>query len=230
MDTTITKKSMPANPMKRIATLFCFLLGCAYGFRPKRSPQLSLQRWTDADIFVGHQSIGRDTRCCAFNENDGRGRGRGRDEIEGRGRGRGRGPSYGRGGTGVDRGSSDAFFLFDRNNDNPTQGEVDAYFRSNPNPSPQQVVDILLRSVMWKKKKKIDVLSGDKLLYVISALRRVLSILNLPQLRLATIGILECLQVVPIADIEKSGWWYSFVYSLLSNSHATPIIMILFVQ
>ena len=105
----------------------------------------------------------------------------------------------------MDRGSSDAFFLFDRNNDNPTQGEVDAYFRSNPDPSPQEVVDILLLSVMWKKKKKIDVLSGDKLHLVMSALQRMSSILNLSQLLFATVRILECLQVVPLVDIEQSG-------------------------
>ena len=210
---------MAINPMKWIATLFCVLIGCAYGFRFKRPPQLPSQPWTNVNIFVGQRSISKDTRCYAF-ENDGRGRGRGRDALGGRG------TSNGRGGTK----DSGAYFLFDQNNYNPTQGEVDAYFRNNPNPSPQEVVDILLRTVTWKKKRMIDVLSGDKLLIVMSALQRMLSVFDRRQLRFATIGLLECLLVIPLVDIEKSGSWHSFIYSLLSNSHAAPDIMILLVQ
>ena len=194
---------MPLNPMKWIAAVFCVLLGCAYGFHFKRPPQVPSQRWTNVNIFVGHRSMGKGTRCYAF-ENDGRGRGRGRDAIGGRGRGEG--TSYGRG-TGEYGGTKDsgAYFVFDRNNDNPTQGEVDAYFRSNPSPGPEQLVSILLCAVKWKKRRRIDVLSGDKLLIVMSALQRMLSVFNVPQLRFATIGLLECLQVVPLVDIEKSG-------------------------
>ena len=210
----------------RITTLFFFiLLGCVYGFRFKRPPQLSSPLcWKDAHIFIGQHSTHRDTRCYAFDENDGRGRGRGRDGTGGRGRGRG--TSNGRGYAGLNGGEtkdSDALFLFDRNNDNPTQREVDAYFLSQPNPSPDEIVSILLCAVKWKKKKRIDVLSGDKLLVVMSALQDMLSknILKPSTLRYATIGVLESLQVVPLADIEKSGLWCSFLKSLISNSHTS---------
>ena len=82
---------------------------------------------------------------------------------------------------------------------------MDAYFLSQPNPSPDQVVDILLCAVEWKKKKRIDVLSGDKLPFVVSSLQRRLSDFNLRQLQQATIGTLESLQIIPPIDIEKSG-------------------------
>ena len=99
----------------------------------------------------------------------------------------------------------DALFLFDRNYNNPTQKDVDAYFQSKPDSNPDQLVDILQRTKSWKKKKNIDVLSGDNLHFVMSALT--VPGLKLPTLRLTTSGILESLQVIPIVDIEKSGTW-----------------------
>ena len=104
-----------------------------------------------------------------------------------------------------------ALFLFDCNYSNPTQRDVDTYFQSKPNPSPQEVVDILLRTVTWKKKKNIGVLSGDKLHFVVSALKMMLPNLKLSKLRYATVGIMESLQVIPIIDIEKSGSWHSII-------------------
>ena len=111
---------------------------------------------------------------------------------------------------------SGALFLFASNNDNPTQAEVDAYFRENPDSDPEQVISILQRTVKWKKKKAIDVLTGDNLPIVMSSLQRMLPKLNRPQLRHAAIGTLECLQVIPLVDIEKSGSCHSFVWCLLS--------------
>ena len=92
----------------RITTLFFFiLLGCVYGFRFKRPPQLSSPLcWKDAHIFIGQHSTHRDTRCYAFDENDGRGRGSGRDGTGGRGRERG--TSNGRGYAGVNGGETNA--------------------------------------------------------------------------------------------------------------------------
>ena len=106
---------------------------------------------------------------------------------------------------------SGTVFLFDRNNDNPTQAEVAAYFCEDPDPDPEQVVSILQRTAKWKKRKAIDVLAGDNLPFVISSLQRMMPKLNRPQLRHATIGTLECLQVIPLVDIEKSGSWHSFI-------------------
>ena len=102
-------------------------------------------------------------------------------------------------------------FLFHRDNDTPTQDEVDAYFLSEPNPSPGEVVNILERTVKWKKDHKIDVLTGDKLHFVMSSLRSMLFTLNTEQLHNATMRTLMCLQVIPLADIERSGSLYSLL-------------------
>ena len=180
------------------SSLFFFLLGWVYGFRFKRQPKLSPQSWTDALNNVGQQSIRDVTHCYAFDANP-------RSSVPsiiGTGS-----ATNGRGivsltGETMDGG---ALFLFDRTNNNPTQRDVDAYFHSKPDPSPQEVVEILLRTVTWKKKKKIDVLSGDNLLIVMSSLRRLMSAFSSAQLRYATIGILDILQVVPLVGIESSG-------------------------
>ena len=107
--------------------------------------------------------------------------------------------------------NSSTRFLFHRNNDNPTQAQVDSYFRGNPDPSPEQVGSILQRAVKWKKKKSIDVLTGDKLIFVISSLQRMLPAFSPRELWFATVGTMECLQVISPTDIEKSGWWLFFV-------------------
>ena len=98
-----------------------------------------------------------------------------------------------------------SWYLFDYRNDHPTQREVDAFFHQNPNPSAQEIVDILLRNTTWKKKKKIEVLTGNKLPFIMFKLQSMMSVFNCLQLRNATVGILESLQVVSPNDIETSG-------------------------
>ena len=201
-DQNNTKELDATNPMKWLTTLFCFLLGWVHGFRFKRPPKLSSQRWTDALNFVGHPSFRRAIRCYAYDAirrswessrngtvSASTGNGGGNARVSGK----------------INDGG--ALFLFDRTNNNPTQKDVDAYFQSKPNPSPKEVVDILLRTVTWKKKKNIDVLSGDRLLFVMSSLQHMLIDLKVPTLRHATVGIMESLQVIPLVDIEKSGTW-----------------------
>ena len=106
---------------------------------------------------------------------------------------------------------SDTPFLFASTNDNPTQAQVDAFFRKNVDPSREEVISILQRAVKWKKKKSVDVLTSDKLLIVRSSLQLMLPRLSKPQLRHATIGTLECLQVISPTDMEESGTWHSFI-------------------
>ena len=100
---------------------------------------------------------------------------------------------------------SDTRFLFDLNNDNPTQTQVDTYFLEKTDLSLEDVISILLCAVNWKKKKSIDVLTGDKLGIIMSSLQRELSNPNKHQLRHSTVGIMECLQVISPTDIEESG-------------------------
>ena len=185
-------------PMKWSTTLFFFLLGWVHSFRFKRPPKLSSQSWTDALNFVGYPSIRRATRCYAYD-------GIRRSWEPSR---NGTGSASNGGGIAEEKSAikdGDALFLFDRNYNNPTQRDVDAYFRSKPDPTPEQVVDILQRTVTFKKKKNIDVLYGDRLLIVLSSLHRVLSDLKLSKLRHATVGIMGSLQVIPLDDIDKSG-------------------------
>ena len=190
--------------MSWYSALFFFFSACAFGFHFKRPPQLLSHGHHDTFILPRQQrSISsRDTSCYALDDNDGKGTIAGTSIPV------------------VNEKSEDngalPVFLFDRNNDNPTQAEVDAYFRGNPDPSPLEVADILQRIVKWKKKKKIDVLTGDKPLIVMSSLQRMMPVYNLRQLRSSTVGTLECLQVISPTDIAKSGSWYSFVWSRLS--------------
>ena len=110
-------------------------------------------------------------------------------------------------------------FRFDNDNDIPTQEEVDKCFRSKPKLCPDQIVSILLRVVKWKKKIQVNILSSNNLLFVTSSLQRMLDGFNLSQLEFATVGTLECLQVIPPVDIEKSGLC-SFLdqeFAILSN-------------
>ena len=100
---------------------------------------------------------------------------------------------------------SDTRFPFDLNNDNPTQTQVDTYFLEKTDLSLEDVISILLCAVNWKKKKSIDVLTGDKLGIIMSSLQRELSNPNKHQLRHSTVGIMECLQVISPTDIEESG-------------------------
>ena len=115
-------------------------------------------------------------------------------------------------------------FLFAINNDNPTQAEVDAYFCENPDPNPEQVVGILQRTVKWKKKKAIDVLTGENLPIVISSLQRMLPKLNRQQLRHATIGTVECLQVISSTGSGKSGSWHTLIWSLFPANNLSRLL------
>ena len=112
--------------------------------------------------------------------------------------------------------TNDELFLFRRDNDNPTQEQVDDYFLSEPNPSPEEVVQILQRTVKWKKNHKIDVLTGDKLSFVMSSLESMLFQLTTEQLHNATVRTLMCMQVIPLADIERSGSSYS-IFTILHS-------------
>ena len=183
--------------MKEIFVVF-FFLGFVNGFRLLRTP-LTSQRW-NGNSFVGQRSISRDSRISyAMDDRIGINTTRRswipRELAEMNGETKDK-----------------QLFLFDRDNDNPTQEEVDAYFLSEPNPSPDETVKILERTVKWKKNHKIDVLTGEKLHFVMSSLQSILFTLNREQLHNATVRTLMCLQVVPLADVERSGSSFPLIF------------------
>ena len=62
-----------------------------------------------------------------------------------------------------ERRNKPAAFYFDLDNQNPTQCEVDEFFRKKPVLHFKEIPSIFLMAVQWKKKNNIDVLGGDKL-------------------------------------------------------------------
>ena len=200
-----------------------------YGFHFKRPPQ---QFFSHHNSFVWRQQrsiSSRDTSCYAFDGSDGRSKTADANstmvKIAGSRNTRStRAKSTNKGivvhGKIEENGTR---FLFSNNNDNPTQAEVNTYFREHPDPNPQEIADILQRTVKWKKKRKIDMLIGDKLLIVISSLRRIMPVFNLSQLRNATVGVLDSLQVISPTDIETSGLFVSLT-TLLTLTVANIIL------
>ena len=98
-------------------------------------------------------------------------------------------------------------FLFDRNNRNPTQSQVDDFFRNKPELNAHEIVNIFLRAVQWKKKKRIDVLIGDKLSFVTDSLLRIVSKLDGRQTTQITMATVNGLQSIAPASINTSGQW-----------------------
>ena len=108
--------------------------------------------------------------------------------------------------------SGQAGFLFDRNNQNPTQAQVDDFFRKKPELNAHEIVNIFLRAVQWKKKKRIDVLVGDKLSFLTDSVSRIVSKLDGRQLTQTAMAAVNGLQSIEPKNILSSGkWWQSLL-------------------
>ena len=167
-----------------------------YGFHFKLLPP----SFSHHSSFIARQQrwISRDTRYHAFVDggNDGS-----RGKIVGRNNATAWGSMKDNGHAEIDQS-----VYFSRNNENPSQTEVNAHFRENLDPTPQEIANILQLTVYWKKKKRIDMLAGNNLFVVMSSVQRMLPMFNLPQLRNVTVGVLDSLQVISSRDdMEKSG-------------------------
>ena len=101
--------------------------------------------------------------------------------------------------------SHPGMFYFDRANQNPTQAQVDEFFRQQPELNSHEIVNIFLRAVQWKKKKGIDVLGGDKLSFVTESIMHMMSKLDGRQLTQTAMATVNGLQVIASIDIQMSG-------------------------
>ena len=99
-------------------------------------------------------------------------------------------------------------FLFDLNNQNATQSQVDEFFRKKTKLSSFEIVSIFLRAVQWKKKKRIDVLGGDKLSYLSQSLLPLISKMDGRQLTQASMATVNGLQATSATNIHTSGRWW----------------------
>ena len=99
-------------------------------------------------------------------------------------------------------------FLFDHNNQNPSQAQVDEFFRNKPELNPKEITNIFLRAVQWKKKKRIDVLGGDKLSFLTGRLQCIVSELGGRQLTQTAMATINGLQAIAPTNVQTSGKWW----------------------
>ena len=98
-------------------------------------------------------------------------------------------------------------FLFDRTNQNPTQSQVDEFFRQKPALTSYEIINIFLRAVQWKKKKRIDVLGGEKLSLVVKNIWHLIPTLNGKQLTKTAMATINGLQAIASTNTYMSGEW-----------------------
>ena len=108
-------------------------------------------------------------------------------------------------------------FYFDRANQNPTQAQVDEFFRQQPELSSPEIVSIFLRAVQWKKKKGIDVLGDDKLSFVTERLWQMMSKLDGRQFTQTAMATVNGLQAISPTNIHMSGQWVVVLVLDLTN-------------
>ena len=69
----------------------------------------------------------------------------------------------------------------------------------------KDIVNIFLRAVQWKKRKRVDVLGGDKLSYVTEHLVQLASKMDGGQLMQTAMATVNSLQATTPANIHASG-------------------------
>ena len=94
---------------------------------------------------------------------------------------------------------------FDRTNENPTQAQVDEIFRHKPELNSNVIVNIFLRAVQWKKKKRIDVLGGDKLSFLTESILHLSSRMDGRQLTRTAMACVNGLQAVAPTNVHMPG-------------------------
>ena len=125
-------------------------------------------------------------------------------------------------------------FYFHTDTQNPTQQEVDEFFRQKPVLHFKEIPSIFMSAVSWKKKHNIDVLSDDNLAFVTESIMNMLSqvegmqFVNAGHLIKLTVSVVTGLPTIASTNIHLTGhsWVVDVVY-LLSLMIIQPCFFVL---